>query len=96
MLHVALDAPTLGACVAVIDPAAITLFAEAPHGSARNGWEATVIELDREPSRLRVRVDAPAPLAVDVTPGAASELALEPGRRVWCAIKATAVSVQPL
>lgn len=95
-LQVAVDAPVLGACVAVIDPAAITLFADAPHGSARNTWEATVVELDREPSRVRVRVDTPAPLFVDVTPGAASELALGPGRRVWCAVKATAVSVQPL
>ncbi len=96
VLHVAVDDAVLGPCVAVVEPAAITLFASAPQASARNTWEATVVELDREPSRVRVRVDAPVPLVVDVTPGAAAELALEPGRRVWCALKATAVSVEAL
>lgn len=96
VLHVAVDDAVIGPCVAVVEPAAITLFASVPHASARNTWEATVVELDHEPSRVRVRVDAPVPLVVDVTPGAAAELALEPGRRVWCALKATAVSVEPL
>jgi molybdate transport system ATP-binding protein len=93
LLHVALDPAWSGPCVAVVEPSAITLSATPPHASARNTWEATVVDVDREPNRVRVRVDAPA-LVVDVTPGAAAELGLAPGTRVWCALKATAVSVR--
>jgi molybdate transport system ATP-binding protein len=35
----------------------------------------------------------PVALVADVTPAAASELALEPGAEVWCAVKATAIDV---
>jgi molybdate transport system ATP-binding protein len=83
-----------GPAIAVVDPRAITLFRARPEGSARNCWPATVHDLDRAPDRVRVHFRAPFALVADVTPAAASELALAPGTEVWCAVKATAVEVR--
>jgi molybdate transport system ATP-binding protein len=44
----------------------------------------------------RVRFDHPVSIVADVTRAAAAELALDPGVDVWCAVKATAIAVQPL
>jgi len=83
-----------GPAIAIIDPSAITLFRARPEGSARNCWLATVHDLDRAPDRVRVHFAEPFALVADVTPAAASELALAPGSEVWCAVKATAVEVR--
>ena len=79
----------------MIEPNAVTLFATAPSGSARNVWETTVVDLDHEPGRVRVRLGAPVEIFADVTPGAVTQLALTPGARVWAAVKATAIDVSP-
>jgi molybdate transport system ATP-binding protein len=96
ILSVAADTYVAGPSVGVIDPNAITLSSEAPHASARNTWQTMVADLDREPHRVRVRFDAPVALVADVTPSAANELELAPGRVVWCAVKATAIAVRPV
>ncbi len=83
-----------GPAIAVVDPSAVTLFRARPEGSARNCWRATVHDLDRAPDRVRVHFAEPFALVADVTPAAASELALTPGTDVWCAVKATAVEVR--
>ena len=92
-LHVA--ANDTGAAIAIIDPTAISLFGAEPHGSARNCWRAVVSDLDRASDRVRVHFATPFALTADVTPAAAAELALEPGAEVWCAVKATAIQVEP-
>ena len=94
-LSIAIDQIVEGAAVAVVEPSAITLFTEQPHMSARNTWETVVTDVDHEPARVRVRLGAPTPLLADVTHAAAAELSLEPGARVWCAVKATAIAVHP-
>jgi molybdate transport system ATP-binding protein len=83
-----------GPAVAIIDPSAITLFRARPEGSARNCWQAVVHDVDRTTDRVRVHFAEPIALVADITPGAASELALAPGTGVWCAVKATAVQVR--
>jgi molybdate transport system ATP-binding protein len=93
VLHVAIDDEVRGPSVAIVDPNAITLFRDAPQASARNTWRATIVDLDREPHRVRVRFSSPVELVADVTPVAANELTLAPGTEVWCAIKATAIAV---
>ncbi len=50
-------------------------------------------DVDRAPDRVRVHFTEPFALVADVTPAAASELALAPGTEVWCAVKATAIQV---
>ena len=87
------SASETGAALAVIDPSAVSLFSEEPHGSVRNCWRTVVSDLDQTSDRVRVHFAAPIPLVADVTPAAAVELALAPGAEVWCAVKATAIQV---
>ena len=78
-----------------IEPNAVTLSIAQPASSARNTWPTTVVDLDHEPGRVRVRLGEPVPLLADVTPGAVEQLALGPGAPVWVAVKATAIDVSP-
>ncbi len=84
-----------GPATAIIDPNAISLFSTEPHGSVRNSWRAVVSDLDRAPDRVRVHFATPFAVVADVTPAAAAELELAPGAQVWCAVKATAIHVEP-
>ena len=45
--------------------------------------------LERHGDMVRVRLDGPLTAAADVTSAAVAELRLEPGTRVWAAVKAT-------
>lgn len=85
------------AAVALFHPAAVAVHARPPMGSPRNVIEVTVAELDVRGSAIRVRAtpqaDGAPGLAADITPGAAAELRLEPGARVWFAVKAQEVAV---
>jgi molybdate transport system ATP-binding protein len=64
--------------------------------SARNVLEAVVVDVTRLGADALLRA-APAgggpPWLVRLTPAAVSELALEPGRRVWLAVKSHSVRV---
>jgi molybdate transport system ATP-binding protein len=84
-----------GMVTATVHPHSITLHRTRPDGSARNTWQTTIEDVDNEGERIRVRVGAPVPLAIEITPSAQSELALKPGVPVWISFKATDVSVQP-
>ncbi|HSE08594.1 MAG TPA: ABC transporter ATP-binding protein [Nocardioidaceae bacterium] len=77
-------------------PEAVTLTVTEPAGSARNRWRGTVRSVVPHGSAVRVHLDALAPaqaLIADVTPAAAAELGLAPGRMVWATVKATEVTV---
>ncbi len=78
---------------AVVSPRAVSLHAEEPRGSPRNRWSGTVTDVDVVGDRARVRVEAGFPLVAEVTPAAVSELALAPGRPIWCSVKATEIEV---
>jgi molybdate transport system ATP-binding protein len=84
-------APASGdAVVAVFRPSAVAVYRQLPDGSPRNVIATTVTDL--EPLGDRVRVHAGG-LAADVTPVAAAELDLVPGRSVVFSIKATEVAI---
>ncbi len=89
------DHGSTAAVTATLHPRAITLHTARPDGSARNVWLTTVDAIDDEGDRVRVRVGAPVPLAVEITPSACAELRLRPGASVWVSFKATEVAVQP-
>ncbi|BCJ55203.1 ABC transporter ATP-binding protein [Actinoplanes sp. NBRC 14428] len=76
-------------------PAAVALYADRPDGSPRNTWPATVAAMARHGDALRVELTGPIAVAADVTPAAAVQLGLEPGRRVWATLKATEVTSYP-
>jgi molybdate transport system ATP-binding protein len=86
--------------VAVFRPGAVAIHLDRPHASPRNVFPATVAALEPHGDLIRLRAGAVpagprwvAGLAADLTAQAVAELALEPGARVYLAVKATEVSV---
>ena len=63
-----------------------------PEGSSRLRWHGPVASRAPHGDAVRLLVHAAPDLLADVTPAAAVELGLAPGRDVWLSAKATAVS----
>jgi molybdate transport system ATP-binding protein len=78
--------------VAVFRPSAVSVFLDPPGGSPRNAFRALVTAIEPIGDRIRVRAGA---LSADITPAAAADLDLAPGREVTFTVKATEVSVYP-
>lgn len=94
LLHPADDLAD-GPILATIEPSAVALHAERPHGSPRNVWATSIELVETLGTRTRVLLGAPLPLTVELTTAARDELHLEPGTEVWAAVKATEIDVQP-
>lgn len=73
-------------------PRDVTVSLRRPEGSARLQWQGTVASAQQHGDAVRLLVRSEPPLLADVTPQAAAELGLAPGREVWLSVKATAVS----
>ena len=82
---------------AVFSPSAISVHTAEPHGSPRNLFPVTLTELEPRGDHVRLRAvtGSGEQLSADVTTAAVGELDLYPGRSVWYAVKATAVSIHP-
>lgn len=80
---------------AVFPPHAVSVFVDAPQGSPRTVLDARVGELQPAGDEVRVTTTTTTgdSLTATVTPAAVGELDLYPGRRVFLAVKATAVTV---
>ena len=87
--------PVDGPTFAVIQPHSIALYSTPPGGSPRNVWPSTVIDVDRQTERVRVRLDGDVPLVAEITPAALDALALKPGDRIWASVKATDIATYP-
>jgi len=75
-------------------PHDVILSAETVAGlSVRNQLRGVVTRLVSLPGRVLVELDVGQPLWADVTPGAASELGIEPGGTLYCLVKSTAMKV---
>jgi molybdate transport system ATP-binding protein len=83
----------IGEALAVIHPRSVSLHRERPTGSPRNVSAGTVGSVELLGDRVRVRVVGPLPLIAEVTPAALGDLGLVDGSPVWCAVKATDVTV---
>lgn len=94
--HGAVDA---GApAVAAFAPSAVALYLQAPHGSPRNVWPGTVIDVQARGEggvRLRVEVDGLGVVAADLTAGAVADLDLAPGAAVFVVVKAQEITLHP-
>lgn len=90
------DRSTEGRVVATIHPRAVALHREQPDGSPRNAWMATVGTVEPLGETTRVELATPIALTADITPGAAIDLELAPGRTIWVAVKATEISVSKI
>ena len=82
-----------GEVFVAVRPNAVAVHTAPPGGSPRNVWAGVVEALERRGEQVRVRVAGPIPLVAEVTPAAVAELALDPGARVWVAVKATDTTV---
>ena len=87
------DMQTEGPVLVTISPNAIALHDSQPGGSPRNSWKTAIATIEGSGDITRVTLDAPLPLNVDITPGAATSMGLHPGREVWASVKATEVFV---
>nr|WP_244945439.1 ABC transporter ATP-binding protein [Couchioplanes caeruleus] len=87
--------PQTGEVFVAFPPAAVALYAVRPEGSPRNTWPATVGTVARHGDALRIELSGPVAVAADVTPAAAVQLGLAPGRQVWASLKATEASSYP-
>ena len=58
-------------------------------------WAATVVDVDRQADRVRVRLTGDVPLVAEITPAALDALALQPGDRIWATVKATEITTYP-
>ena len=72
-------------------PRDVTVSLRRPESSARLAWPGAVASAQQHGDAVRLLVDTDPPLLADVTPQAAAELGLAPGREVWLSVKATAV-----
>ena len=76
-------------------PDAVAVSLEEPVGSPRLRWRGTVAAVSPHGDAVRVLVSAEPDLIADVTPDAATELGLVPGRPVWLSVKSTSVRRYP-
>ena len=82
--------------IAIVHPREITLFREAPGGSAQNRYVGVISELVPEPpnrERVRVALATRPPLVAEVTERAVTQLGLREGLEVTAIFKATGVTV---
>ncbi|AHH20555.1 putative molybdenum import ATP-binding protein ModC [Nocardia nova SH22a] len=87
--------PAAGRVFLAFAPTAVSLYREQPTGSPRNTWPVTVAGLEQHANLTRVRLDGAPPVLADITSAAVAELRLEPGMRLWAAVKATEIHVYP-
>ncbi|TXG92417.1 ATP-binding cassette domain-containing protein [Rhodococcus rhodnii] len=83
--------------VAVFAPRAVSVYRDAPHGSPRNVFAASVRSVTTHAGFVTIRstVDGIGEIAAEVTAAAATELELVPEAQVWLSVKATEVAVHP-
>lgn len=85
--------------VALFRPAAVAVHLDVPHASPRNVIPVTIAEMDVHGATVRIRgadqPDGGTGLAADVTPAAAADLDLAPGREVYFVVKAQEVDLHP-
>ncbi len=72
-------------------PDAVVVTLQEPVGSPRFRWHGRVADVSPHGDAVRLLVHAEPDLIADVTPAAATEMSLVPGRDVWLSVKATAV-----
>jgi molybdate transport system ATP-binding protein len=78
--------------MAVFRPTSVVVSLARPEGSSRHRWQGRVLGVSAHGDAVRLVVGTEPRLLADVTPAAAAELELAPGRQVWLAVKETAMT----
>jgi molybdate transport system ATP-binding protein len=92
---VGLNLVTDGEEMIAFTPDSVVVSLHEPEGSTRLRWHGPIATLAPHGDAVRLLVHASPDLLADLTPAAATELGLVPGREVWLSAKATAVSRYP-
>lgn len=92
---VGLNLVTDGDEMLAFTPDAVVVSLNEPEGSTRLRWHGPIATVAPHGDAVRLLVHASPDLLADLTPEAATELGLVPGRQVWLSTKATAVSRYP-
>jgi len=96
---ITLAEPATGPVHVAFPPTAVSLYPEAPSGSPRNTWPATVTGIEQHAHTVRVRLTAtptgPTTLLADITPAAVADLHLSPGQPLHATLKATEIHTYP-
>jgi molybdate transport system ATP-binding protein len=87
--------PVSGDAFVAFAPSSVSVHVDQPSGSPRNVWPAVVSGIHSHGDYLRLRLDGPIATSADVTPSAAAQLGLVPGKEVWIALKATETRAYP-
>jgi molybdate transport system ATP-binding protein len=82
-----------GPALAVVHPRVVALHRHKPDGTPRNVWRAHASAVERVGDRIRVQLLGPPNIVAEITPAAASDLAVGEGTALWVAVKATEVDV---
>ena len=82
-----------GEVFVVARPSSISVHRDVPHGSPRNVWAGTIATVEQHGDLVRLFVNGPPDVAVDVTTAAMAELQLDVDERVWLSVKATDLTV---
>ncbi|OLB77506.1 MAG: ABC transporter ATP-binding protein [Actinobacteria bacterium 13_2_20CM_2_71_6] len=91
----AVDDPVAGEVFVAFPPTVVALYPDRPAGSPRNVWRVVIGGVERYGDRMRVQLDGEPAVIADVTPAAAAELDLAPGRPLWAVVKATETHAYP-
>jgi molybdate transport system ATP-binding protein len=93
------DVETGAGAVALFRPGSVAVHLEPPHGSPRNVIAVTIAEVDIHGTAVRIRgaeqPDGNTGLAADITAAAATDLDIEPGKKVHFVVKAQEVQLLP-
>ena len=85
-----------GPGVVAVRPASISLHRDRPEGSPRNVWVSRINRIDHFHDRVRVSLDDPLRVAVEVTEAGLGALGVEVGDEVWASVKASEITVVAL
>ncbi|MEY2451580.1 MAG: molybdate transport system ATP-binding protein [Acidimicrobiaceae bacterium] len=82
-----------GPAFAVVHPRVVALHRARPDGTPRNVWQAHATAIERVGDRVRVQLAGTPNIVAEITPAAATDLALADGTELWVAVKATEVDL---
>jgi molybdate transport system ATP-binding protein len=87
--------PATGPVLAVISPAAVSVFRQRPDGREQNIWPGQIHAVDLMGDRVRVRIDGTPAITAEVLPSMVDELKLDDGGQVWAAVSPSALTLYP-
>ena len=84
-----------GRVLAVIAPAAVSVYRHRPEAGSGNVWPGQVAAVDLMGDRVRVRVDGTPPITAEVPPRVVDELKLDDGGQLWVSVNPPDITAYP-